>query len=86
MLGRNKKEWDSGIKRYYLLIFNSDKIDYTNLDWKEIFNKDNEVNGWSGKNSNLSYSAKISKSMSDQLWTESDIDYLGKLYTIDIGS
>ena len=52
----------------------------------ETFNKDNEVNGWSGQNSNLSYSAKISKSMSDQLWTESDIDYLGKLYTIDIGS
>ena len=44
MLGRNKKEWDNGIKRYYLLIFNSDKIDYTNLDWKETFNKDNEVN------------------------------------------
>ena len=86
MLGRNKKEWDNGIIRYYLLVFNSDKIDYTNLDWKETFNKDNEVNGWSGKNSNLSYSAKISKSMSDQLWTESDIDYLGKLYTIDIGS
>jgi hypothetical protein len=86
MLGRNKKEWDSGIKRYYLLMFNSDKIDYTKLDWKEIFNKDNKITGWNGTSSDVPYTAKISKSMSDQLWTESDIDYLGKLYTIDIGS
>jgi hypothetical protein len=78
MLGRNKKDWDNGIKRYWLLVFNADIIDYKALDWKETYGKNGEVNGWSGSEDNLSYTAKISKSMSDQLWTECDIDYLGK--------
>ena len=35
------------------------------------------VNGWKGNKDGLPYKASISKSMSDQLWTECDIDYLG---------
>ena len=84
MLGRNKKDWKQGIKRYYLMVFDASLVEYDKLDWVESYDKDGKVNGWKGNNDSLPYTAKISKSMSDQLWTESDIDYLGKLYTIDI--
>ena len=77
MLGRNKKDWKKGIKRYYLLIFDADLIKYDNLNWNESFGKDNTLNGWKGNNDSLPYTALISKKMSDQLWTECDIDYLG---------
>jgi len=78
-LGRNKKDWKQGIKRYYLLVFDASLIGYEKLDWVESFGKDGKVNGWKGGglSESLPYKASISKSMSDQLWTECDIDYLG---------
>lgn len=85
MLARNKKEWDNGIRRYYLLSFDSDLIDYNQLNWEESLSpKNNTISGWVGKNENLNYSAKIVKSMSDQLWTEARIDYLGDVTPITI--
>jgi|TARA_B100000287_G_scaffold365579_1_gene360345 hypothetical protein len=77
MLGRNKKDWDNGIKRYWLLVFDSDVIDYKALDWKQTYGKNEQVNGWSGSSDELPYTAKIIKPCSDQLWTECDLDYLG---------
>tara|TARA_Y100000310_G_scaffold304573_1_gene343874 strand:+ start:631 stop:1212 length:582 start_codon:yes stop_codon:yes gene_type:complete len=78
MLGRNKKDWDKGIKRYWVIVFDADKIDYKALNWKTTYNKSGKASGWSGTNDKLPYSAKISKATSHQLWTECDIDYLGK--------
>ncbi len=92
MLGRNKKDWKQDIKRYYLLVFDASLIEYDKLNWVESFGKDGKVNGWKGdvvaqmekewpsmtSDKNLPYKASISKSMSDQLWTECDINYLGK--------
>jgi len=60
-LARNKKEWNSGIKNYYLFIFDSQLLDYDKQCW-ESFNS-----GWKCNAKN--YNAKIIKSMSDQLWT-----------------
>jgi hypothetical protein len=78
MLARNSKEWERGIKKYYLLTFDSSLIDYSKLEWNEYVSKDGDkIAGWSGKNENLPYSAKITKTMSDQLWTEAKINYLG---------
>ena len=84
MLGRNAQEWKMGIKKYGFGMFNSDLIDYTKLEWTETIDKNGKVTGWKGENDNLPYSAKISKSMSDQLWTECDIDYIGGLHYIKI--
>ena len=77
MLGRDKKDWKQGIKRYYLMVFDASLVEYDKLDWVESFGKDGKVNGWKGNKDGLPYKASISKSMSDQLWTECDIDYLG---------
>ena len=84
MLGRNAKDWKMGIKRYGFGMFNSDLIDYTELEWTETTNKNGKVTGWKGENDNLPYSAKIVISMSDQLWTTCDIDYIGGLNYIEI--
>ena len=86
MLGRNKKEWDKGIKKYNLIMFDSEKIDYKKLNWTEKYSKTGELSGWKGENNNLPYSATINKKMSDQLWTECDMNYLGKIYDFVIGN
>jgi len=84
MLGRNKKDWDKGIKRYWYIEFDSKKIDYTKLNWIEKYSKNGNLTGWVGTNVKLPYSAVINKSQSDQLWTECDLDYLGKKIEIVI--
>jgi len=78
MLGRNDKDWKNGIKRYWYIEFDSDKIDYTKLKWTEKYSKNGNLTGWVGTNDELPYSAVINKSQSDQLWTECDLNYLGK--------
>jgi len=53
-------------------------IDYSKLNWTEYTSKDtNNVAGWNGGSSEIPFSAKIIKTMSDQLWTEAKLDYLG---------
>lgn len=78
MLARNKDEWKRGIKKYYLLIFDSSLIDYSKLNWNEYLSKNGNVAGWKGASKKQQFSAKIVKTMSDQLWTEAKLDYLGK--------
>lgn len=78
MLARNKDEWYRGIKKYYLLIFNSNLIDYSKLNWKEYTSKDTDnIAGWKGESDEMPFSAKIIKTMSHQLWTKANLDYLG---------
>jgi hypothetical protein len=84
MLARNKKEWVNGNKIYYLISFNSSKIDYSKLKWSETYSKTGKLTGWVGVNDKLPYSAKISLSMSAQLWTECSIDYLENIKKITI--
>jgi hypothetical protein len=84
MLARNKKEWVNGNKIYYLINFNSSLIDYSKLNWSETYSKKGKLSGWVGKNDKLPYSAKISLSMSAQLWTECSIDYLENIKKITI--
>lgn len=84
MLGRNKKEWNSGNKSYYFMNFDSSLIDYSKLNWSETYSKKGKLTGWVGVNESLPYSAKILLSMSAQLWTECDIQYLGNMKKITI--
>ena len=87
MLARNKDDWDSGIKKYYLLIFDSHLIDYSKLNWTEYTTKDTDnVAGWKGDSNEIPVSAKIIKTMSDQLWTEAKLDYLGEPIEIVINN
>jgi hypothetical protein len=86
-LATDKKEWEKGIKRYYFVVIDSDKLNYHEQEWKETNGtkgryKD-KVNGWSCLSE--VFSAKISKSMSDQLWTTVKLDYCEEIYEINIG-
>jgi len=83
MLSRDKNDWKMGNKIYYLIIFKSDKIDYLSLNWTKKYDKNNNLTGWRG-NGNSNYSAEINKSMSDQLWTTANLNYLGETYKIHI--
>ena len=79
-LARDKKEWELGQKKYYLSVFNT--LNHAELEWKETFGKNNKSTGWSASNDNMN--CKISKSMSDQLWTEIKEDYVDEEYSITI--
>lgn len=87
MLARDKKDWDKGIKKYYLLCFESTKIDYSKLLWQEKMGRKGEMTGWKGMstdNNSTPYNAEINKSMSDQLWTTSSLSYLCEPIEINI--
>lgn len=84
MLARDKKDWKKGNKIYYLINFKSSLIDYSKLKWSETFSKNGKLTGWVGTSDKLPYSAKISLSMSAQLWTTCDIDYLENMEKISI--
>ena len=79
-LARDKKEWELGQKKYYLSVFNT--LNHAELEWKETFGKNGKSTGWSASNDNMN--CKISKSMSDQLWTEIKEDYVDEEYSITI--
>ena len=79
-LARNKKEWEFGQKKYYLSIFKT--LNHAKLEWKETFGKNGKSTGWSASSDEMK--CKISKSMSDQLWTEVKEDYIDAEYPITI--
>ena len=84
MLMRNKKDWKEGKKIYYLLMFESSKINYSSLIWFEKHSKQNNLTGWKGMGTTQPYTAEINISMSHQLWTTSDVSYLGIPHKIEI--
>lgn len=71
-LAVNKKSWKQGSKKYYFVIIDSHKIDYFNQTWVEKIGakgvKKGQVSGWECRAEE--FSASITKSMSDQLWTK----------------
>lgn len=86
-LATDKDEWKLGKKVYYFIVIDSDKLNYHEQQWNETFgqkgNNKDKVNGWSCISEN--YSAKIIKSMSDQLWTRVKLDYCEEIYELAIG-
>ena len=86
-LATEKKDWKLGIKRYYLIVIDSQQLNYHEQEWKETTGvrgslKD-ELCGWSC--SCERFTAKISKNMSDQLWTRIKLDYCEEIHEIEIG-
>lgn len=86
-LATDKKEWNKGIKRYYFVVIDSNKLDYHNQEWIERIGirgkgKD-EIVGWECVSEG--FCAKIQKSMSDQLWTTVKLDICEEIHEIDIG-
>ena len=63
-------------------LFSQSWYNHAELEWKETFGKNNKSTGWSASNDNMN--CKISKSMSDQLWTEIKEDYVDEEYSITI--
>lgn len=82
-LARNKKDWDNHKKIYNLVICDSSLIDYTKLKWQRETAESGYIN-WIGKHPDVPYDAMILGSLSDQLWTLSDIDYLGGMTKIHV--
>ena len=79
-LARDKKEWERGEQKYYLCVFKT--LDHAGLEWQETFGKSSKSTGWSASNDYMK--CVISKSMSDQLWTELKEDYIDEQYPITI--
>jgi hypothetical protein len=86
-LATENEDWDKGIKRYYFVVIDSQKLNYHEQDWKETYGVQGslkgKVTGWSCLSE--AFSAKINKSMSDQLWTIVKLDYCEEIHDITIG-
>lgn len=86
-LGTEKSEWDRGIKRYYFIVIDSKNLDYHNQEWEETYgirgSSVGKVTGW--RCISEAYSATISKSMSDQLWTTVKLDCCEEIHDITVG-
>jgi hypothetical protein len=84
---KDKKDWVRNIKRYYFVVIDSQKLNYHEQSWVETYGAKGalkgKVNGWSCQSD--VFSAKINKSMSDQLWTEIKLDHCEEIYDITIG-
>jgi len=85
-LATSAKDWKSGKKIYHLIVINSDDLDYHNAVWEDTIG----VRG-GGKGKVVGhkcvgngYTAKIQKSMSDQLWTDIDESLFKVIYEIVI--
>jgi len=61
--------------KYRLFVFESKDVDYDSLSWEEA------DGGWSGEGN---FTAKIKKSMSDQLWLHFPLSMVNKLFEIEI--
>lgn len=83
LLSRNEQEWKNGIKAYYLMIFDSNLIDFHSLNWSKYIlktgKKKGEHNGgYIGNGDPLKFSANIDgPGSSNQLHISINIDYIG---------
>jgi hypothetical protein len=83
-IGTENTDWSNNKKIYYFVIIDSKKLNYHQQSWKEVYgNTKNNFGKLTGWNCNTKdYSAKIVKSMSDQLWTKIKLDYCDEIYDI----
>lgn len=85
-LATEKLDWIKNIKRYYFIVIDSKKLNYHEQEWIETYgvrgSLKNKVNGW--KCETNSFSAKICKPMSDQLWTKIKLDFCEEIYEFTI--
>lgn len=86
-LGTNEKEWKSGVRKYYFVVIDSKKLDYHNHSWTETIGTTKKTKGKHTGWQMISewFNAKISKSMSDQLWTTIKLDLVEYKNEIIIG-
>lgn len=86
-LATDKDDWNRGKKVYYFIVIDSKKLNYHEQQWTETVgirgSSKHKVTGWNCICED--YSAKISKSMSDQLWTTVKLDFCDEIYEIAIG-
>ena len=85
-LATNNKEWLVGLPRYYFIVIDSQKLDYHNQEWKETYSTKGKSkgkhNGYICESDN--FNARISNSMSDQLWTEIKSNLFEEIHEIII--
>jgi hypothetical protein len=85
-LSRKEKEWENMMKKYYFIIYKSSFFDYHlqtwNLDFYIKGKNKGTPKGW--KCECDKYEAKIVESMSSQIWTKVKLEYLEKIYEINI--
>jgi len=85
-LATDNDDWDRGNKFYYLLVIDSKKLNYHEQQWTELTGQrgtyKDKVSGWQCVTED--YTAKIQKSMSDQLWTNLKLDMCEEVYDIII--
>ena len=86
-LACDKDNWKTGNKTYYFIIIDSDKLNYHEQEWKETMGSRTDtkgkIMGW--ECTSEAFSAKIQKSMSDQLWTTIKLDHCEEIHEITIG-
>lgn len=83
-LATNNKEWQNGLNRYYFVVLDAKKLDYQNHQWEPTYPKNggNQPNGY--KCVTDKFKAKITKSMSDQIWTDVSSEMFEEFYSFDI--
>jgi len=80
-----KRDWERDkIKRYYFIVVDAKKLDYHNQDWYPTFKKNSNTTKTGYKCHAPLYDAKISKSMSDQIWTDISSNLFEEIHEIVI--
>ena len=79
--------WNPDNPIYYFVVIDSKRLSYDKCEWVATFaskgkNK-GKINGWKTA-SKLGFSAKITMSMSDQLWTAINSDLFTEVYKIEL--
>ncbi len=86
-LACEKSDWENGNKIYYFIVIDANKLNYHEQEWKETMGSRKDTKGkmmgWECTSED--FSAKIQKSMSDQLWTTVKLDSCEEIHDIVIG-
>ena len=66
LLSVDPKEWKRNLTKYYFIVIDSNKFQYSNQEWVDKIGVKGEHTGWKCIAEN--YDAEIRKTLSDQLW------------------
>jgi len=85
-LATDKSEWARGHRRYYFCVIDSAIFNFYDELWGEVYGEKGahkgELTGWFCQTEK--YSAKISRAMSDQLWTTVKLDACEEVHEIAV--